>query len=138
MSVISQNKSNSKSFCVSFESKRSKNANETDETDETIKANFVEFSKISHVDFDAKIEKNELLFCLRENAIVKTISNFCKKINFDWSLNHSKTNSSRHADNHSNMSDFEYWFWHCCWKCCRKFTTSLNNLEFKFSKVSFE
>ena len=99
MLVISQNNSNSESFCVNFESKKSKNANEISETNETIKANFVEFSKISHVDFDARIEKNELLFCLKENAIVKVISNSCKKINFDWSLNHSKTNFSKHVDN---------------------------------------
>ena len=83
MFVTSQNNSNFELFCVSFESKKSKNANEINETNETIKANFAEFSKISHVDFDAKIERNELLFCLRRNAIVKIISNSCKKINFD-------------------------------------------------------
>ena len=81
MLIISQNNSNFESFCVNFESKKSKNANEINEM--TIKANFVEFLKISQIDFDAKIEKNKLLFCLRKNAIVKVISNSCKKINFD-------------------------------------------------------
>ena len=134
--MISQNNSNSESFCVNFESKKSKNANEANETNETIKANSVEFSKISNVDFDAKIEKKKriiVLFekkCNRQNYI-----EFMQKIYFDWSLNYLKANFSRHVNNHSNMFDFEYWFWHC-WKCCKKFSTSLNNLTFESSRMN--
>ena len=43
--------------------------NEKIKTIETIKTKIVEFSKISHIDFDAKIEKNELLICLKKKCI---------------------------------------------------------------------
>ena len=79
MFVTSQNNSNSKSFCVSFESKKSKNANEINEANEAIKANFAEFSKISHVNFDARIEKDELLSCLKKMQSSKLYRIHAKK-----------------------------------------------------------
>ena len=101
------------------------------------------FFFVSHVDLIVSIEKNELTierfwtsiflnFWVVKNAFVKNISKSCKKMKFDWFLNHASTKSQKIIFIHSNNFDSQYRCWHC-WKCWMKMMIWLNRFFSEFS-----